>query len=87
MKNNDLSGELPSGFPEGLLFLRVSDNPRLSGKLPLEPYGSYLACALLDIKNTGICVPGTTEFDEWLMDIVFFIGSGITCGEESEKLI
>ena len=72
---------MPLGLPRSLFYLGVSDNPLLSGRLPLDPM-VHTKVSDLDIKNTDICVPGTPEFQQWLMGISFFGDSGMTCAEE-----
>ena len=81
LNDNNLSGNLPPGLPRSLTSLVVSDNPLLSGRLPLDPM-VHTEVSNLDIKNTDICVPDTPEFQQWLMGISFFAESGMTCGEE-----
>ena len=80
LHDNNLSGNLPPGLSRSLFSFIVSDNPLLSGKLPLDPM-VHTSMSSLDIENTDICVPDTPEFQQWLMGI-FFTDSGITCGEE-----
>ena len=81
LNDNNLSGNLPPGLPRSLTSLVVSDNPLLTGSLPLDPM-VHTEVSNLDIENTDICVPGTPEFQQWLMGISFFAESGMTCGEE-----
>ena len=85
LNDNNLSGNLPPGLPRSLTSLVVSDNPLLSGRLPLDPM-VHTEVSNLDIENTDICVPGTLEFQQWLMGISFFAESGMTCGEEPPVL-
>ncbi len=85
LNDNNLSGNLPPGLPRSLTSLVVSDNSLLSGRLPLDPM-VHTEVSNLDIENTDICVPGTPEFQQWLMGISFFADSGMTCGEEPPVL-
>lgn len=34
LHHNNLSGDVPSNFPLGIMDMKLSDNPRLSGALP-----------------------------------------------------
>ena len=72
---------MPPGLSRSLTSLVVSDNPLLSGRLPLDPM-VHTEVSNLNIENTDICVPYTPEFQQWLMGISFFGDSGMTCGEE-----
>ena len=84
LQDNNLSGNLPLGLSRSLSSFIVSDNPLLSGRLPLDPM-VHTSMSSLDIENTDICVPDTEGFRRWLMGI-FFTDSGITCGEEPPVL-
>ena len=81
LHDNNLSGNLPPGLSRSLFVFIVSDNPLLSGRLPLDPM-VHTSMSSLDIENTDICVPDTPEFQQWLMGISFFGDSEMTCGEE-----
>ncbi|MBK8429819.1 MAG: hypothetical protein IPL28_00355 [Chloroflexi bacterium] len=66
VKDNLLSGPLPPEFVNlsNLLDLNISDNPSMSGGLPLGL--TDLPLRVLHFKNTAVCTPNDPAFQQWL---------------------
>ena len=66
LSHNRLSGPLPQdlGMLSGLEELRVGDNPRMAGRLPMSL--TRLGLKVLDYSGTGLCVPSDAGFQDWL---------------------
>ena len=67
---NELSGGIPTELAQltNLEFLRLFYNPLLTGPLPQEFTRLSLLRSLI-IIYTQLCVPPTSEFEEWLLRI------------------
>ena len=66
---NQLTGAIPKELAQltNLAQLALKGNPDLSG--PLPPAFTDLSLEVLDLAGTGVCVPLTVEFAEWLDSI------------------
>ena len=67
LARNQLSGSLPAslGNLSGLQRLSLHDNTGLSGALP-SGFTNLANLQRLAVANTGLCVPDTAAFDDWL---------------------
>ena len=70
LANNDLSGTLPSelGNLSSLTKVSLHDNTALSGALP-SGFTNLANLQRLAIANTGLCLPDTAAFDDWLAGV------------------
>lgn len=76
--SNNLTGSLPleiGGFPN-LKTLTINGNP-LSGPVPLTI--SFMDLDLFHFHNTSLCEPSDPNFQDWLLQIVYRLSSGIYC--------
>ena len=82
---NQLEGSLPSelGSLAHLTWLILGDNPFLTGPLPQ----SFLDLELevFGYANTGLCVPGGSDFDNWLDEIWQHLGTGVVCAASGDR--
>ena len=75
---NNLTGTLPleiGGFPN-LKTLTINDN-QLSGPIPLTI--TFMDLDLFHFHNTSLCEPDDPAFQDWFLQIVYRLSSGIAC--------
>lgn len=75
---NNLTGTLPleiGGFPN-LKTLTVNGN-QLSGPIPLTI--TFMDLDLFHFHNTSLCEPADPTFQDWFLQIVYRLSSGIYC--------
>ena len=75
---NNLIGTLPleiGGFPN-LRTLTINDN-QLSGAIPLTI--TFMDLDLFHFHNTSLCEPDDPAFQDWFLQIVYRLSSGIAC--------
>ncbi len=84
---NQLTGMIPVELAQltNLTGLVLSGNAGLSG--PLPPAFTVLTPEVLDLAGTGVCVPLTVEFVEWLDSIPNRAGDAHCADPEREALI
>ena len=78
--SNNLTGTLPleiGGFP-ALKTLTINGNP-LSGPIPLTI--TFMDLDLFHFHNTSLCEPSDPNFQDWFLQIVYRLSSGIYCSE------
>ncbi len=70
LARNSLSGSLPTslGNLSGLTKVSLHDNTGLSGALPDE-FTGLANLQRLAVANTGLCLPDTQAFDDWLAGV------------------
>ena len=70
LARNQLSGSLPTslGNLSGLTKVSLHDNTALSGALP-DGFTNLVNLQRLAIANTGLCLPDTQAFDDWLAGV------------------
>ncbi len=70
LARNSLSGSLPNslGNLSGLTKVSLHDNTALSGALP-SGFTGLTNLQRLAIANTGLCLPDTQAFDDWLAGV------------------
>ena len=70
LARNQLSGSLPTslGNLSGLTKVSLHDNTGLSGALP-SGFTNLANLQRLAIANTGLCLPDTQAFDDWLAGV------------------
>ena len=70
LARNSLSGSVPDelGNLTGLTRLSLHDNTALSGALP-DGFTGLANLQRLAIANTGLCLPDTQAFDDWLAGV------------------
>jgi hypothetical protein len=76
--SNNLTGALPleiGGFP-ALKTLTINGNP-LSGPIPLTI--TFMDLDLFHFHNTSLCEPADPNFQDWFLQIVYRLSSGIYC--------
>lgn len=76
--SNNLTGALPieiGGFPH-LNTLTLNGNP-LNGAIPLTI--TFMNLDLFHFHNTSLCEPSDPNFQDWLLQIVYRLSSGIYC--------
>ena len=85
LTGNGLAGQLPLtlGNLAHMTELRISDNPDLSGRLPLSLAG--LSLTTLHYAATGLCSPAATSFRDWLNTVSSHEGTGTECGLLSDR--
>ncbi|MDE2878622.1 Ig-like domain-containing protein [Candidatus Palauibacter soopunensis] len=85
LTGNGLAGQLPLtlGNLAHMTELRISDNPDLSGRLPLSLAG--LSLTTLHYAATGLCSPAGTSFRDWLNTVSSHEGTGTECGLLSDR--
>jgi len=75
---NNLTGTLPleiGGFPN-LKTLTINGNP-ISGPIPLTI--TFMDLDLFHFHNTSLCEPDDPAFQDWFLQIVYRLSSGIEC--------
>ena len=79
LAGNALSGQLPRSLGELALLteLRISDNPGLSGPLPVTL--ARLSLHTLHYGGTGLCVPVGAPLRRWLSGLPSHEGTGAEC--------
>ena len=84
---NGLAGRLPNslGALVEMTELRLGDNARLAGHLPLSL--ADLSLQAFNYVGTGLCVPVQASFREWLNAIPSHDGTGVDCASLSDREI
>lgn len=85
---NGLAGKVPSwrsGALVQLAELRIGDNARLAGRLPLSLTG--LSLRVLHYADTDLCAPADEAFARWLNSIASHEGTGSVCAPLSDREI
>ena len=79
LSGNGLSGALPGSLSslKALRELRVHDNSKLGGRLPLGM--TALALRALRYDGTGLCTPAEPSFRDWLQSIASHAGTAVEC--------
>ncbi len=87
LRNNQLTGTIPKELAQlsNLTRLALYRNPDLSG--PLPPAFTDLSLEVLDLAGTGVCVPLTGAFVEWLNSIPAKRGGTHCADSERDALI
>ncbi len=87
LAGNGLAGRLPTelGQLTELRDLRIGDNPRLTGPLPL----SLTSLALTDLHyaGTGLCSVDSRPFRDWLATITSHDGTGRECTSTDREVL
>ena len=81
LSGNGLSGSVPPSLGHSVSELKtldLSDNPMLTGMLPLSLM-NLSELRILNMEDTGVCAPDDAEFRQWLETISF---QGNTCADD-----
>ena len=85
LSGNGLSGSVPPSLGHSVSELKtldLSDNPMLTGMLPLSLM-NLSELRILNMEGTGMCAPDDAEFRQWLETISF---QGNTCADDGDGL-
>ena len=85
LSDNGLAGSLPATLAdlEGLTSLRIDGNAALTGRLPATL--TKLPLRELRYGGTGLCVPTSASFQEWLNAVPSHEGTDVECSVHTDR--